>query len=194
MNELHINIGNGKVSPTIVINTLYNDNKSKTEIVLDRVINNDSEINKKVNVKGDIVVENINNIKINVASCCKPIPGDEIVGYISKGHGINVHRTICPNIADLEERIIEVKWNNTITKKYATNILITANINNELLVKIINKTSNSDINIQSINTINSPGRFMFDINLLVEDKDKLDKFIADISSIPEVISVDRIIK
>jgi GTP pyrophosphokinase len=194
MNELHINIGNGKVTPTIVINTLYGDNKTKTELVLDRVINNDSEINKKVPVKGDIIVENINNIKINVASCCKPIPGDDIVGYISKGHGINVHRTICPNIAELEERIIDVKWNDTIAKKYATNILITANLNNELLVKIINKTSNSDISIQSINTINSPGRFMFDINLLVDNKENLEKFVSDISSIPEVINVERIIK
>ena len=194
MNELHINIGNGKISPTVVINTIYGDNKSKTEIVLDRVINNETETKKKTPIKGDIVVENINNIKINVASCCKPIPGDDIVGYISKGHGINVHRTICPNIAELEERIIEVKWNKTISKKYATNILITAKLNNELLVKIINKTSNSDISIQSINTINSPGRFMFDINLLVDNKEKLDKFVTEISTIPEVINVERIIK
>ena len=160
-------------------------------MVLDRVINNDE---KSVIVKGDIVVDNIDNIKINVASCCKPIPGDDIVGYISKGHGINVHRTTCPNIAELEERIIDVKWNTEIGKKYATNILITANENQNLLINIINKTSNSDITIQSINTINTSGRYMFDINLLVDNVERLDKFINDIYSISGVVNVERIIK
>ncbi len=191
MTDLHINIGNGKITPTQVINTIYNDAKSKQEMVLDRVINNDE---KSVIVKGDIVVDNIDNIKINVASCCKPIPGDDIVGYISKGHGINVHRTTCPNIAELEERIIDVKWNTEIGKKYATNILITANENQNLLINIINKTSNSDITIQSINTINTSGRYMFDINLLVDNVERLDKFINDIYSISGVVNVERIIK
>lgn len=191
MTDLHINIGNGKITPTQVINTIYNDAKTKQEMVLDRVINNDE---KSVIVKGDIVVDNIDNIKINVASCCKPIPGDDIVGYISKGHGINVHRTTCPNIAELEERIIDVKWNTEIGKKYATNILITANENQNLLINIINKTSNSDITIQSINTINTSGRYMFDINLLVDNVERLDKFINDIYSISGVVNVERIIK
>lgn len=191
LTELHINIGNGKITPTQVINCVYSDTKTKQELVLDRVINNDDV---KTIPKGDIVVENINDIKINVASCCRPIPGDEIVGYISRGRGINVHRTVCPNIAELEERIIDVKWNENITKKYTTNILITANENNNLLINIINKTSNSDISIQSINTINTSGRFMFDMNIFVDNTEKLNKFMNDISQLPSVTNVERIIK
>ncbi len=191
MTELHIAIGNNKITPAQVINIVFGENKTKQEIILDRVINNDDA---KILVKGDIVVENISDIKINVASCCKPIPGDEIVGYISKGRGINVHRTICPNITELEERIIEVKWNDKISKKYTTNVLITANENNNLLIQIINKTSNSDIVIQSINTINTSNRYMFDINLLVDDIYKLDKFITEISALPSIVNVERIIK
>lgn len=191
MTELHIAIGNNKITPAQVINIVFGENKTKQEIILDRVINNDDA---KVLVKGDIVVENISDIKINVASCCKPIPGDEIVGYISKGRGINVHRTICPNITELEERIIEVKWNDKISKKYTTNVLITANENNNLLIQIINKTSNSDIVIQSINTINTSNRYMFDINLLVDDIYKLDKFMTEISALPSIVNVERIIK
>ena len=98
-------------------------------MVLDRVTNSNE---KKISVKGDIVVENISDIKINVAGCCKPIPGDHIVGYISKGNGINVHRAVCPNISELDERIIEVNWNTNITKQYSTNLLITASENNNL--------------------------------------------------------------
>ncbi len=191
MVELHTNIGNGKITPLQVVNALYNESKTKQELVLDRVINQDE---KNVTVKGDIVVDNIDHIKINVASCCKPVPGDDIVGYISKGHGINVHRTTCPNIADLDERIIDVKWNDVITKKYATNILITASENNNLLINIINKTSNSDITIQSINTIASSDRYMFDINLLVDNTDRLNKFMSEVFTLPGVINVERIIK
>ena len=117
MTELHINIGNGKITANQVVNSIYADTKTKQEMVLDRVTNSSE---KKIAVKGDIVVENISDIKINVAGCCKPIPGDDIVGYISRGNGINVHRTVCPDISELEERIIEVKWNDKITKKYET--------------------------------------------------------------------------
>lgn len=191
LNELHINIGNGKITTTQVVNTLYVDTKTKQEMVLDRVINNDE---KKIAVKGDILVENINNIKINVAGCCKPIPGDDIVGYISKGNGINVHRTVCPNIAELEERIIPVKWNDNVTKKYSTNILITASENNNLLINIINKTSNNDIVIQSINNLTTSSRYLFDINILVDNIDKLNNFISQVKSINGVVNVERIIK
>ncbi len=191
MTELHINIGNGKITPTQVINVLYGNVKSKQEKILERVINNED---KKLPVKGDIIVENINDIKLNVAGCCKPIPGDDIVGYISKGHGINVHRTICPNIAELDERMIEVKWNDNISKKYTTNILITASENNNLLINIINKTSNHDISIQSINTLSTSGRYMFDINVLVDNVSKLNKFMNELEQLNGVVNVERIIK
>ena len=191
MTELHINIGNGKYTATQVVNILYADTKTKQEIVLDKAISNTE---KKINVKGDIIVENVPNIKINVASCCKPVPGDEIVGYISKGNGINVHRALCPNISELDERIIEVKWNNKITKKYSTNILITANENNNLLINIINKTSSNDITIQSINNLSTSSRYLYDINVLVDNIDRLNKFMTDINSIKGVVNVERIIK
>ena len=191
MTELHINIGNGKITANQVVNVLYADTKTKQEMVLDRVTNNNEKI---VPVKGDIVVENISDIKINVAGCCKPIPGDHIVGYISKGHGINVHRAVCPNISELEERIIEVNWNTNITKKYSTNLLITANENNNLLINIINKTSNNNIVIQSINNLSTSSRYMYDINILVDNVEKLNKFMNDINSINGVKNVERIIK
>ena len=191
MTELHINIGNGKITANQVVNVLYADTKTKQEMVLDRVTNSNE---KKISVKGDIVVENISDIKINVAGCCKPIPGDHIVGYISKGHGINVHRAVCPNISELDERIIEVNWNTNITKQYSTNLLITANENNNLLINIINKTSNNNIVIQSINNLSTSSRYMYDINILVENVEKLNKFMNDIKSISGVKNVERIIK
>ena len=188
--ELYINIGNGKLSPISIINTAVEDVKSKEEYILSKVGNIGSV---KTSAKGDIIVEGIDEIKVNLASCCKPVPGDRIVGYITKGNGISVHRSVCPNISE-SERLIDVSWNNSISNKYSTNILITANNNKNVLVDVIAKTSSSDITIQSINTINTQGEFMFDIMVLVESKEKLLKFIRDVEMLPDIVRVERLIK
>ncbi len=190
MNELHISIGNNKLTALSVVNFYTNDNRTREEILLDKVTKSEA---KKIQVKNDIVVEGIDEIKVNIASCCKPIPGDDIVGYISKGNGINVHRTICPNVSDREERIIDVSWNEEVSKKYSTDIFVRANENKELLLAIISKSSSSDINIQSINTIQTDGTYMFTLNVLVDNTEKLKKFMNDLLSISSIVQVERVI-
>ena len=188
--ELYINIGNGKFSPISVINIINEQTKTKEEYILSKVNNNVVEKNTS---KNDIIVHGVDEIKVNLASCCKPIPGDRIVGYITKGNGISVHRSVCPNV-NISERLIDVSWNDEITKKYSTSILITALNNKDILIDIIAKTSSSDITIQSINTINSQENYMFDIMVLVQDKENLFKFIRDLENIPDVVKVERLIK
>ena len=194
LTELYINIGNGKFSPISVINILKNNNTSKDEIILNKVNSNN---NKQIHIKNDIIVEGIDEIKVNLASCCKPIPGDRIVGYITKGNGISIHRSVCPNISDLDERLIEVKWNETTDKKYSTDILVhilkDAN-SKDILIDIIAKTSLSDIIIQNINLINSSDDNMIDINVLVPNKEKLVKFINSVEELEDVINIERLIK
>lgn len=191
LTELYINLGNGKTKPNQVINCVNNTNLTKEELILKKATNNNTT---KVNIKNDIIVDGIDEIKVNIASCCKPIPGDNIVGYISKGNGINVHRAICPNVSELEERIINVSWNTDIDKKYSTDILIHSTDNKNILLDIISKTANNDIIVQSINSVNTNDNYMFDINVLVPDLEKLNKFINDIRMIPNILDVERIIK
>ena len=191
MDDVYINIGNNKLPVGTVINVIYNDNSTKEDIILKRATT--GEVKNPI-IKNDIIVEGIDDIKVNIASCCRPIPGDRIVGYITKGNGISVHRMVCPNVSELEERIIDVRWNQVTAKKYPTNILVHALDNKNILLDIISKTSNTDITVQSINTINSSDNFMYDITLLITDKDKLMKFMNDIKMIPNIIDVERIIK
>lgn len=188
LNDLYINIGNNKYSVNQVINIITNENKSKEQLILDKVKNIKETISK-----GDIIVEGIDNIKINMANCCKAIPGDEIIGYISSSKGIVIHRLHCPNISDLNERIISVKWNNLVNKKYDTNIMVSATNNKDILLNIIAKASNTDINIQSINTIHND-TYMFELNVLTQNKETLSKFMNDVRKIPNIISVERVIK
>lgn len=191
LTELYIGIGSNKFSPISVINIINSEDKSKEELILSKV---NSNIETIVHIKNDIIVEGIDEIKVNIASCCKPIPGDRIVGYITKGNGISVHRSVCPNVSDIEERLIEVKWNDTINKKYSTNILVCASNNKNVLIDIISKTSSSDIIVQSINSINTSEDFMFNITVLVSNKEKLLKFINDLEMLDSIIRVERLIK
>ncbi len=191
LTDLYIGIGNGKFSPTSVVNIVNNKPIPKENIILSRI---NSSKEDKTSIKNDIIVEGIDEIKVNIASCCKPIPGDRIVGYITKGNGISVHRSVCPNVSELDERLIDVKWNDIISKKYSTNILLHATNNKSVLIDVISKTSSSDIIIQSINMLNTSEDYLFDIMVLVTDKENLLKFINDIETLNDVIQVERLIK
>ena len=187
LNDLYINVGNNKFTPNQVINVVNNENKSKEEIILDKVTN--TKIKEAV-VKDDIIVSGIDKVKINIASCCRPVPNDPIIGYITKGYGISVHRSNCPNINNLKERIIDVEWNDTIDKKYPTNVLVHTNDDKNILMDVIAKTTNNEITIQSINSNGN----LYDIIVLVNDNDKLAKFMNDIKNIPSVTLVERAFK
>ena len=191
LTELYINVGNNKITVTQVLNVIYSETDSKEELILRRT--QGKEVNLD-NIKADIIVEGIDDIKVNIASCCKPIPGDRIVGYITKGNGITVHRMVCPNVSELEERIIDVSWNNVTTKKYPTTILVHASEEKDVLLNIIAKTSNTNISIESVKNISNSDNHLFHITVLVENKEKLVKFMNDINSIPNILDVERLIK
>ena len=146
--------------------------------------------NKKQIIKNDILVEGMNEIKVSLSGCCKPIPGDNIIGYITKGSGITVHRSSCKNIIDLDERLINVKWNEAINKKFATDILVYTNADDNLL-DIIAASSSCNITIDSVNTLTKSKTKIYDLTILVENKEKLDKFCNDLNNLKFVNKVER---
>ena len=149
--------------------------------------------NKPIINKNDILVEGLDDIKVNLSGCCKPIPGDKIIGYITKGSGITVHRAICQNIADLGERLVSVKWNNDLSKKYFTDLIIHTNTSDNLL-DIITKASLNNITIDSISTINKSEYKVYSLTVLVENTEKLNKFITDLTNLPFTLKVERLLK
>ena len=212
LDDLYIGIDNNQITPTQIINFLTGSNPTKEELVLKNIRND-----KNISSKCDVSIEGIDEIKVNIAGCCKPIPGDSIIGYISKGYGINIHRSCCPNVSELEERIIAAKWQDKINKKYETDILVRAGVtkscgclkleaatktilqyagNNKknILVDIVSKTVNNVATIQNINTISEDEEYLYEITVLVENKEHLEKFMNDIKNISTVIEVERDLK
>ena len=184
LDELYISIGSGKFTISSIMKLIC-----PKENPLTKKLNKISE-NKKQIIKNDILVEGMNEIKVGLSGCCKPIPGDNIIGYITKGSGITVHRSSCKNIIDLDERLINVKWNEATTKKFATDLLVYTNTDDNLL-DIIAKATSSNITIDSVNTLTKSDFKIYDLTILVENKEKLDKFCNDLNNLKFVIKVER---
>ena len=184
LDELYISIGSGKFTISSIMKIIC-----PKENPITKKLNKISE-NKKQVIKNDILVEGMNEIKVSLSGCCKPVPGDNIIGYITKGSGITVHRSSCKNIIDLDERLINVKWNEDTVKKFATDLLVYTNTDDNLL-DIIAKATSSNITIDSVNTLTKSDFKIYDLTVLVETKEKLDKFCNDLNNLKFVTKVER---
>ncbi len=189
LNELYINLSNNKLLASTVYKIVYGEQEDKSATILKNVT---KENNKNINFgKTDIYIEGINNIKTNIASCCKPVPGEKIIGYITKGKGISVHKINCSNVINLKERLIEVHWNKDITKKYYATLLVHAKKDDNLLLNIISKSSTLGITVSSVKTINNIDDTLYNITVLVENIEKLLKYMNELKKIDNVIDVER---
>ena len=163
---------------------------NKKEEKKDKILKKTSQNLKKQVYKNDVLVEGMNEIKVTLSGCCKPIPGYNIIGYITKGSGITVHRSNCKNILDLDERLINVKWNEDITKKFPTDLLIYTNTDDNLLNIITTATANN-ILIDSVTTITKSEFKIYFVTIMVENKEALDKFTINLNNLGFVNKIER---
>ena len=186
-NELYYEIGIGKYNPTSVIKTILGE-KEDEKRALEKVLKYSS---KTMEASGDIIVDGMDDLKVSFGGCCTPVKGDDVVGYISKGNGITIHRRNCHNICNLNERIINVHWNDNASKKYETNVIIYTEKKDNLLLDIISKTTSMNVGVKSVNTINNTDYNAYDLDILVDDKETLDRYMNVIGQLPFVTSIER---
>ena len=141
---------------------------------------------KSRNIKGGevpVYCKGADNIAINLAPCCTPVPGDGIVGYITRGKGITVHRCNCPNIVNEKERLIEVFWRDDIEyATYPVDVLVEANDRPNLLVDIMNAMSSAKVTISSIHAqLQHHNRSVTSVSMTIYISDS--KRLTDISNI-----------
>lgn len=189
IDDLYVAINIGKYTPSSIIK-IINKKEESTKDITTKI--NETTYYKEEALKNDVLVEGMKEIKASLSGCCKPLPGDNIIGYITRGSGITVHRTSCRHILDTEERLINVKWNENITKKYPSDIIIYTNAYDNLL-DIITKASTNNITIDSISTINKSEYKVYSITVLVENKEKLEKYLNDLLNLKFVQKVERLI-
>ena len=145
--------------------------------------------------KTGIVVKGIDNCLVKLSKCCNPLPGDEILGYITKGRGVSVHRTDCVNVKDLfseENRMIDVYWFDDVNGSYKVEIEILANDRNGLLKDVIKQVENAKVKLTGMNTrTTKEGIAIIDISLELENKDMLNKMLSSLRNIESVYDVNR---
>ncbi len=154
----------------------------------------------QIKSKSGIVVRGIHDLAVRFSKCCSPVPGDEIVGFITRGRGISVHRTDCINIINLpeeeRERLIDAEWEGSPDEvsgeKYLAEIKIFANNRNGLLADITRALTKKNIDIISLNTrVNKQGTATMATAFEISNREELNHIIDKIRSIESVIDIER---
>lgn len=187
--ELLLSIGSLRYTPAYIIDLIYEDKKQIEDIMLERV--NRKVINKKTNYKDDIIVAGEGNILVSLAHCCNPVPGDEIIGFVTKGEGVSVHKKTCPNISDKTERLIDVAWNNKEESLFNANLTIKTNSMQNHILEIVTAASVKNVSINSIKEYENKEMLDYQVSVRVSNKDKLEQFIDEILKLNFVMEVTK---
>ena len=186
LDELKFTVGSSRYTPSYVLDIVLNEDKPKNDIITK--INKPS---KNSRYKNDILVSGIKNILVRTSTCCMPVYGDEIVGYITKNSGITVHRKNCSNLSNITDRLISVNWSGENNDTYLTNLYIKTNNTNNNLLDIVTISNRLNINIEQVSTIVKDGYLSYKMLIKVPNVTKLDIFMKELLKLRSVSSVKR---
>lgn len=193
--DLFARIGYGKLAVRQVLARVLSEEQLSIEPTepgrlrraLDRILPSTSA--------GPIVVSGAGDLLAVLAKCCKPLPGEEIVGYITRGRGISVHSVDCPNVRNLlynPERQIEVAWAKRAEGVYTVGLLIETEDQPGMLAKLTEAIARLDTNIREIDAdTDHPGRGKIEVLLDVRDRAHLERIRQVLRALPGVLEVDR---
>ena len=199
-------IGFGELSAQKIVNMLKEEYQksisgSKEEELLAKLEaskNPKKERQKQHASDNGIIVKGIDNCLVRLSRCCNPVPGDSIVGYITRGRGVSVHRTDCPNIvamSELENRVIDVRWAEKSKSSYIVDISIKAVDNSNLLLQIAKLIAESKLPMKAINARTTRDNYeLIDLTVEITDRSELDKLAKKINGMENVVEVSRTVK
>ncbi len=198
--ELMYAIANKSISVIQVIEklqknkfTTMQDNDFLTKMIQDRQAKQEKKGKKSAS---GVIVQGISSMMVSLAGCCMPVYGDDIVGYISKGQGIKVHRTDCPNVTNEQHRLIEVKWDEQQETQYESWIRVDAQDYNYLINDIVTLLAQYKVSLSGIKSESLPDKVntYVEIKVKVKDRDQLEVLMANLKKLNAVNDVRRITK
>ncbi|MGL5206181.1 MAG: RelA/SpoT family protein [Acidaminococcaceae bacterium] len=207
--KLHIDVddnllaalGYGGVALNTVIAKLVDlykkEQKQSTTKDLSQLLANMKPRTSKAQNSHGVLVKGEDGILVKLAKCCNPIPGDQIIGYITRGRGISVHRADCPNVlanSDEENRMIEVAWDIATDSVYRVSLQISALDQPGILANIMMVASESKLNINALNVhVDKRKTAFISMGVDIRNAEQLEYIIAKIKSIKGIYNVERII-
>ena len=199
LDEMYASTGFGTISATKIIARMLieyrkeHKEEEKIEEKIEELATRKPTKNKISNL--GIVVKGIDNCLVKLSKCCNPLPGDEIVGYITKGRGVSVHRKDCVNVNELlkeENRIIEVSWAEEEKAKYTVEIEILANDRQGLLADIVQKINESKEKLLTISAKTAKDRTAITkVTLEVDSLESMNKIVKELRKVDSVYEVNR---
>ena len=139
-----------------------------------------------------ILIAGSSDILCSLATCCNPVYGEDIVGYITRGYGVKIHSKNCPNIDLNSERIIDAEWENNTDNRYTAKLKVYIDDVSDILLKIITLSTKDSIIVDSINLINRNKELFYDISCRVKNINDLHLFIDEVKAINSVTKVERV--
>ncbi|MBE5928103.1 MAG: bifunctional (p)ppGpp synthetase/guanosine-3',5'-bis(diphosphate) 3'-pyrophosphohydrolase [Lachnospiraceae bacterium] len=208
-NSLLASIGHGGLKEGQIVNRLAEEYKKKkrAEATNEEIIKEIEEKGAKVKAikddasgkKGGIIVEGIDDVAVRFSKCCSPVPGDEIVGFVTRGRGVSIHRTDCINVINMPEddrkRLIEAEWrrNSAGSKElYKTEIIIYCNNRRGILFDITKIFTEREVELNSVNARTSKkGTTTINIGFEIESTENLAALVSRIRAVEGVLDIER---
>ena len=185
LDEIYLMAGNGRVP----VNTIINIIDKSDEVVTPKNIKITSS-----NTDADIIVTGVDKVKVNLANCCNPVYGDEIIGYITKGNGISVHRINCHNLEMLEDRTLEVVWGSNSNKRYYTSLVVYTNTSDSHMLDLMQSISMLNISVDEIKTISRVDNILYEVGCYVTGLEQLNKAIMTLNKANYIDKVERVMR
>ena len=183
LDDIYFSIATLKYLPSSILSRLEVHEPKKKVLTL----------SKKDNKSGSgILIAGSNDILCSLATCCNPVYGEDIVGYITRGYGVKIHSKNCPNIDLNSERIIDAEWENNTDNRYTAKLKVYIDDVSDILLKIITLSTKDSIIVDSINLINRNKELFYDISCRVKNINDLHLFIDEVKTINSVTKVERV--
>ena len=204
-NSLLASVGHGGLKEGQVVNKLVEENekRKKAEVtdndVLEGIVQQEAKNKDKYKkTRGGIVVKGIHDVAVRFSKCCNPVPGDEIVGFVTRGRGVTIHRTDCVNVLNFpeneRERLIEAEWEqvDSSADKYSTEINIFAGNRTGLIVDISRIFTEANIDVKFMNSrVNKKGIATINLGFDIHGKDELNRLVEKLRNIEGVTAIAR---
>ena len=199
LDEMYSAVGFGSIGASKIISRTLEEyrkfNNEEEDKKLEEKLQELNKENRPRTSKTGIIVKGIDNCLVKISKCCSPVPGDEIIGYITRGRGVTVHRKDCKNVKDLledEGRIIDVFWDDEKEHSYNVEINIFANDRIGLLADIMNVIATSNVNVVAVNSKSTKERIAnIEITIEVKSLEDLNQAVRKLGKVDSVYEVRR---
>jgi len=181
LDELYLSIGTLRYTAGYIINLTKEDKQNLDDILIEKI----KPVTVIYHSKDDVIIDGNTNIMYSLAKCCKPVKGDDIIGFITKGEGVTVHKCNCVNVKNNPDRLINVSWNLEVENTYLSDITLLVN-NQSFLMDLITESTKEKIHIVEMRNKETENGTICNLTVKVKNKDELEHFKNQIAKFRNV--------